>query len=57
MTKQATKQETPQAVSREELLKRAKEIGELAEKYALQADEDRRLPEVVIDNMPPYSSL
>lgn len=43
-----TKQKT---VSREELLKRAKEIGELAEKYAMQTDEDRRLPEEVIQKL------
>ncbi|WP_462421969.1 acyl-CoA dehydrogenase family protein [Salinicoccus sp. Marseille-QA3877] len=51
MTSQATKQASEQAVSREELLKRAKEVGELAEKYALQTDEDRRLPEEVIQKM------
>lgn len=51
MTNQATKQETPQAVSREELLKRAKELGELAEEHALQGDEDGQMPQVVIDKM------
>ncbi|CAM4324302.1 acyl-CoA dehydrogenase family protein [Lacicoccus alkaliphilus] len=40
-----------QPVTREELLRRAKEIGELAEKYALQTDEERRLPEEVTQKL------
>lgn len=38
-------------VSHDELLIRAKELGELAEEYALEADENRRLPDVVIEKM------
>lgn len=35
--------------NREELLQRAKEIGELAEKHAIQTDIDSRLPDEVIE--------
>lgn len=37
--------------NREELLEKAKEIGELAEKHALQADNDAQLPDIVIEKI------
>ncbi|MFC3040706.1 acyl-CoA dehydrogenase family protein [Virgibacillus xinjiangensis] len=37
--------------NREELLRKAKEVGELAEQYALQADEDAKLPDIVADKI------
>ncbi|WP_028782139.1 acyl-CoA dehydrogenase [Thalassobacillus devorans] len=38
-------------VNREELLQKAKEVGELAEEHALQADIDAQLPDVVIEKI------
>ncbi len=38
-------------VNREELLQKAKEVGELAEKHAFQADNDAQLPDVVIEKI------
>jgi 3-hydroxy-9,10-secoandrosta-1,3,5(10)-triene-9,17-dione monooxygenase len=38
-------------VNREEILQKAKEVGELAEKHALQADNDAKLPDVVIEKI------
>lgn len=37
--------------NREELLQKAKEVGELAEKHALQADVDAKLPDEVIEKI------
>lgn len=42
---------TEKIQTREELLQKAKEIGETAEKYALQADEESQLPDVVIEKI------
>lgn len=44
-----TKQQ--QASRKEELIKRAKEIGELAEKHALQSDVEAKLPDIVIEKI------
>lgn len=38
-------------LEREELLRRAKELGELAEQHSLQSDRDGKLPDVVIEKM------
>ena len=38
-------------INREELLQKAKEVGELAEKYAAQADLDTRFPDEVIEKI------
>ncbi|EMR07229.1 p-hydroxyphenylacetate 3-hydroxylase, oxygenase component [Bhargavaea cecembensis DSE10] len=38
-------------LEREELLRRAKELGELAEQHSLQSDQDGKLPDVVIEKM------
>ena len=38
-------------VSREELLRRAKELGELAEKHSLESDENGQLNDIVIEKM------
>ena len=43
--------EIKQTHNREELLKKAKEIGLLAEKYALKADADAKLPDEVIEKI------
>lgn len=43
--------EVQKTVNREELLQKAKEVGELAEKHALQADIDAKLPDVVIEKI------
>lgn len=40
-----------QTINREELLQKAKEVGELAEKYAQQTDLDARLPDEVIEKI------
>ncbi|WP_138420532.1 acyl-CoA dehydrogenase [Aquibacillus sediminis] len=37
--------------NREQLLQKAQEIGELAEKHALQADIDAKLPDIVVDKI------
>ncbi|MFC2949158.1 acyl-CoA dehydrogenase family protein [Virgibacillus sediminis] len=39
------------SANREELLQKAKEVGELAEKHALQADNDARLPDEVAEKI------
>lgn len=41
----------PETNSREWLLQKAKEVGELAEKHALEADNNAQLPEVVIEKL------
>ncbi|WP_342387857.1 acyl-CoA dehydrogenase [Salinicoccus bachuensis] len=38
-------------IEREELLRRAKELGELAEEHSLQSDKDGKLPDIVIEKM------
>ncbi|MEH7177095.1 acyl-CoA dehydrogenase family protein [Neobacillus vireti] len=38
-------------INREELLQKAKEVGELAEKHAAQADQDARLPDEVFEKI------
>ena len=43
--------EIRQTHNKEELLKKAKEIGLLAEKYALQADKESKLPDEVIEKI------
>lgn len=43
-----SKQLEANTMSEEELLQKAKEIGKLAEKHALQADEDAKLPDEVV---------
>ena len=47
----STLQVRQETANREELLQKAKEVGELAEKHALQADIDAKLPDVVIDKI------
>src|SRR5699024_4120411 len=42
---------TKQTENREELLQKARELGKLAEEYALQSDEDARFPDVVIEKL------
>ena len=46
-----TLQVQQKTINREELLQKAKEVGELAEKHALQADIDAQLPDVVIEKI------
>ncbi|MFB3167744.1 acyl-CoA dehydrogenase family protein [Neobacillus sp. 179-C4.2 HS] len=43
--------EVKKTPNKEELLKKAKEVGLLAEKYALKADQDSRLPDEVIEKI------
>jgi 3-hydroxy-9,10-secoandrosta-1,3,5(10)-triene-9,17-dione monooxygenase len=43
--------EVKKTPNKEELLKRAKEVGLLAEKYALKADQDSKLPDEVIEKI------
>jgi len=43
--------EVPQTANRKELLQKAREIGELAEKHALQTDIDRELPDEVVEKI------
>ena len=46
-----TLQVQQKTTNREELLQKAKEVGELAEKHALQTDLDAQLPDVVIEKI------
>ncbi|HWK22303.1 MAG TPA: acyl-CoA dehydrogenase family protein [Ureibacillus sp.] len=38
-------------INRDELLKKAEEVGKLAEKHAMESDQDARLPDIVIEKI------